>query len=299
MKDVTLRIYKERLLRALVYIQQHLDEEIELEALARVSHFSPYHFHRIFRGMMGESVKEHIRRLRLERAAVHLKHSRRSVTRIAFESGYESHEAFTRAFRLMFGESPSGFRARRGTALFIETPSGVHFRANGRVNQFRTSTKGWKTMDVRIKRVEPMRVAFVRHVGPYIACGKAWEALCEWAGRKGLLVPGATFLGLSYDDPGVTPEEKLRYDACLVVDDGVEAEGDVGIQEIHGGEYAVITHKGPYENLNKTYARIMGEWLPRSGREASANPSFEKYLNFPDDTAPEDLVTEIHVPLAE
>ena len=99
------------MLRVLLHIQRNLDEETPLEDLARVAAFSPYHFHRIFRGMLGESVKEHIRRLRLERSAMRLKHSDTPVTMIAFEAGYESHEAFTRAFRSMRGMTPSQFRS--------------------------------------------------------------------------------------------------------------------------------------------------------------------------------------------
>src|SRR5438552_3450011 len=110
MKSRTEETYKERVLRVLLYIQQHLDETIELDELARVAHFSPYHFHRLFRGMVGESVMEHVRRLRLERAAHRLKFTDQPVTRIAFEAGYETHEAFSRAFRATFEQSPSQFR---------------------------------------------------------------------------------------------------------------------------------------------------------------------------------------------
>src|SRR5437773_11110991 len=110
MRSQTEQAYKERLLRVLVYIQQHLDETIALDDLARVAHFSPYHFHRLFRGMVGESVMEHVRRLRLERAAHRLKFTDEPVTRIAFQAGYETHEAFSRAFRGMFDQSPSQFR---------------------------------------------------------------------------------------------------------------------------------------------------------------------------------------------
>jgi len=69
MRAETEQSYKERVLRVLMYIHSHLDETMSLEDLAGIAHFSPFHFHRIFRGMTGESVKEHIRRLRLERAA--------------------------------------------------------------------------------------------------------------------------------------------------------------------------------------------------------------------------------------
>ena len=111
MKDATIETYSERVLRALQHIQGHLDESLELDELARAACFSPYHFHRVFRAMAGEPVQEHIRRLRLERAAQRLKLQDRSVTDIAFEAGYESHEAFTRAFHAMFGMAPLQFRA--------------------------------------------------------------------------------------------------------------------------------------------------------------------------------------------
>jgi len=94
--------YHERILRVQLYIQKHLDEVLSLEELARMACFSPVHFHRIFRGILGESVKEHIRRLRLDRAALQLKGTDEPVTRVAFGAGYQTHESFSRAFRAMF-----------------------------------------------------------------------------------------------------------------------------------------------------------------------------------------------------
>ena len=108
-------------------------------------------------------------------------------------------------------------------------------------------------MDVTICRRDPMRVAFIRHVGPYDQCGKAWERLCEWAGPNGLMGPGAEMLGVCYDDPDVTPPERIRYDACITVQPGVAAEGDVGVQTLAGGTYARFTHHGPYDRLGEIY----------------------------------------------
>src|SRR6058998_1730991 len=132
MRAQTEQSYKERVLRVLVFIQQHLDETIELDDLARVAHFSPWHFHRLFRGMVGESVMEHVRRLRLERAAHRLKFGDQPVTRIAFEAGYETHEAFSRAFRAMFDHSPSEFRDSHHVMPVRSSPSNVHFATDGK-----------------------------------------------------------------------------------------------------------------------------------------------------------------------
>ncbi|HEY1375897.1 MAG TPA: GyrI-like domain-containing protein [Gemmataceae bacterium] len=297
MRPDTEHAYKERVLRTLVYIQNHLDEAITLDELAAVAFFSPYHFHRVFRGMVGESVMEHVRRLRLERAAHRLKYTDQPVTRIAFDAGYETHEAFTRAFAALFGTPPSQFRAAHRTVPAAAAPSGVHYAPDGRLDDFQPFQSGGPPMDVRIETVPPMRVAFIRHVGPYIGVGPTWGRLFAWAGPRGLTrVP--RMLGLCHDDPDVTPPDKLRYDACLVVDESVRPEGDVGVQDVGGGEYAVATHRGPYEALGQTYARLSGEWLPASGRELRSSPPFEVYLNSPQTTAPADLLTEIYLPLA-
>ena len=296
MKESTQKLYEERLLRVLVFIQQHLDEPMPLEDLARVAHFSPYHFHRIFRGMVGESLKEHIRRLRLERAALRLKHSDRSVLEIALEAGFQTHESFTRAFGSLLGCSPSQFRSNN--AAGFNTP-GVHYQ-NGDIDARNLTfalNSGGTTMDVKIERLQPLRVAFVRHVGPYNEVGQAWEKVCAKLGSEGLIGPDSRFIGVCYDDPEVTPPEKIRYDACVTVDEDFEAEGEVGVQTLPGGDFAVVTHMGPYERLSETYAALYGQWLPKSGRELRSEPSLEFYINTPDGTDPEDLLTDIYAPL--
>ncbi|MCP4250123.1 MAG: AraC family transcriptional regulator [bacterium] len=297
MRAQTHESYQERILRVLVHIQGHLDEALCLEELAGVAHFSPYHFHRVFAGMVGEGVKEHVRRLRLERAAYRLKATDHPVTRIAFEAGYETHESFTRAFKARFAKSPSQFREVHRVLPLPESPSGVHFAADGQVERFDPVSAGGAPMDVEIKKLDAKRVAFIRHVGPYNEVGATWQKLCAWAGPKGLLGPQSAFVGLCHDDPDVTPPDKIRYDACVAVGEGVTPEGEVGVQEIAGGDYAMTVHHGPYEKLGQTYAGMCGQWLPGSGREMRSAPSFELYLNSPMNTAREDLLTEVHVPL--
>ena len=137
------------------------------------------------------------------------------------------------------------------------------------------------------------------HVGPYGEVGVAWGKLMSWAGRQGLLRGRPTILGIVHDDPDVTPPDKIRYDACLVVNGAIQAEGEIGVHEIGGGEFAVTTHRGPYNTLSDTYARLLGQWLPASGRELVSTPGFEIYRNSPTDTAPPDLVTDIYIPLAQ
>jgi AraC family transcriptional regulator len=296
MKKSTEQLYRERILQVLVFIQRNLDDELPLEAFARVTHFSPYHFHRVFRGIVGESLQEHIRRLRLERAAMRLKYTGWTVLEIALEAGYETHEAFTRAFRALYDCCPSRFRLDKGLLAKAST-AGVHYREDGSIDSDLQLPLGGDTMDVRIERLEPLHVAFVRHVGPYNQVQAAWEKLCMRLGREGRLDAGAKFIGVCYDDPEVTPPEKVRYDACVTVDEDFIPAEEVGVQTLADGEYAVVTHAGPYDALGQTYAKLFGQWLPHSGRELRSQPSLEFYLNDPESTEPADLLTDIYAPL--
>ena len=152
-------------------------------------------------------------------------------------------------------------------------------------------------MKVEVKEIQPIRVAFVRHVGPYNQCGTAWEKLCAWAGPKGYFQPGVQFIGLTYDDPEVTEPDKIRYDACITVDESCRPEGDIGVQCIEGGLYAMTTHHGSYSKMNHTYAALCGRWIPQQGYEIRSLPGFEVYLNDPNSTPEAELLTDIHVPI--
>ncbi len=296
-RDSTLRFYKERLLRVLVHIQQHLDDPLPLKQLARLACLAPCHFHHVFTGMLGESLASHIRRLRLERAAWRLKLSRIPVVQIALEAGYDSHEAFSRAFRHNFKISPSQFRRNHGVVYELPAYSRVHYRAEPELANFRARPGREKTMNVSIKRLRPMRVAFMRHIGPYNEVGQIWEKFTMFLGKEGLIGGDTQFVGICHDDPAVTPPAKVRYDACVTVDGEFQPQGEIGVQVVPGGDYAVMTHFGPYQELGRSYATLLGQWLPRSNRKLRATPCFEVYLNSPENTAPEDLVTDLYAPL--
>lgn len=296
-RPATAADYHERILRVLVHIQSHLDDAICIDDLARIACFSPFHFHHVFSGMVGEGVMEHIRRLRLERAAARLTTTDNAVVGIAFEAGFESHEAFSRAFKSMFGVSPTEFRSSRRAAPPPLAVSGVHFDPSGRLKTF-IPVKGDNSMQVNVENFTPRRVAFMRHIGPYQDVGATWQRLMAWAGPRGIFGPDTQMLGLAYDNPQVTPADKLRYDACVTVGAGVQPQGEVGVQEIAGGDYAVALHVGPYEQLHHTYSRLFGQWLPASGRAPRDLPCVERYLNSPMNASPEQLQTQVCVPIS-
>ncbi len=265
-------------------LEERLDEDVPLEELASAAHYSMFHFHRLFRGLTGETVRERVRRLRLERAAHHLSHSETDILRVALDAGYDSHEAFTRAFKKRFEVTPSVFRTERRA---LHSP--------------RTEATENTDMNIEIRRQPPVHIASVRHVGPYSEVGKAWAALMKWGWTKMMFGKPETF-GLCFDDPEVTPTEHVRYEACMVVDGKTKVKGDVTLKELSGGDFAVALHEGPYDQIGSTYAELFAHVArePVGGKQWRLGdpPSREVYLNDPRKTKPQDLRTEIWMPVS-
>jgi len=212
MRASTLQTYRERILRVLVYIQEHLDDELALERLAVLAHFSPYHFHRIFTGLVGEALKDHIRRLRMERAAFRLIHTADRVTDIALGAGYDSLEAFSRRFRTVFGASPTAFRARHAEAWKLPAPGRVHWGEEVGGDALGAGSGGSDAVELGTLEFPSRTIVFARHVGPYHEAVGIWERLRDTLGAV-----RSTPFGICYDDPTITPADKLRYDACVEV----------------------------------------------------------------------------------
>jgi AraC family transcriptional regulator len=288
-KTSTKRDYRERINRVLFHVERHLDEPMGLQELAKVACFSPYHFHRIFTAFTGEPLGDFIRRLRLERSAMHLLYLDAPITEIGLSAGYETPAAYARAFQAHFGMSPSAYREQ--IREYSDPDVGL-------LSLVDHEGEEETAMKPEIRHVAPLSVLFVRRTGPYDqSSGEAFGILCQFAGPRGLLGPGARFIGVSHDSPNVTDSSKFRYDACITIDHEVKAEGEVGQKTLAGGKYAVFLHGGPYEQFSKTYDQIFKGWLPASGEQLRDEPCFEVYLNSPDKAKPEDLRTEIWLPL--
>lgn len=289
MNERTRQDYEERILRVQMHIQKHLDRQLGIEELAGVACFSPWHFNRIFRAMTGESLMDYARRLKLERSAWDLKYTALAVTEIAFDAGYENHESFSRAFKKKFGVPPKEYRVS-GSHLYLSPDNGMF--PDGSIKRY-----GGSKMEVRIETLDEITVASVRHTGSYFECGIAWQKLCSNEDvMKNALLPHLC-VGVCYDDPDITEKDKIRYDACIRVNDDYEPEPGIIKQKIMGGIFAILTHKGSYDGLHDCYKWLYGEWLPSSGYEPGIAPSLEIYRNSPETTPAEELVTDICIPL--
>lgn len=155
-------------------------------------------------------------------------------------------------------------------------------------------------LEVNIRHVDPKRVAAIRHTGPYQEIGACFQRIMGWAFSKGCIGPETRILALYYDHPAEVPAAELRSAACVTAGQGFTGDPAAGVEaiDVEGGDYGVATFKGPYDQLELAYDWLFGQWLPQSGREPSDRPCVEVYLNNPQDTKPEDLLTEIYLPLA-
>jgi AraC family transcriptional regulator len=271
--------HRARIARVLRLLEANLDRELGIDELARAAAYARHHFHRVFRGVTGESVAGHLRRLRLERAARRLRQGT-AVTGAALEAGFTAPEAFTRAFAQHFGVPPVAYKGEPSPRVAALDPAAPAPR-------------------VELRHEPAVPVLAVRTLGSYAAVGQGFAALMGAAAQAGLLRGPPRLYGLCHDDPDVTAEHQLRFDACLAVAPDTPAPaGDALVaRAVPGGRYAVAVHRGPYTTLSQTYLALIGRWLPTTAHALHDEPVVEVYLDDPRTTAAEDLRTEVRVRL--
>ncbi|PRH86640.1 AraC family transcriptional regulator [Labrys okinawensis] len=283
--------YAARIERVMSHIADHLDDRLELDDLSDIACFSPYHFHRVFVAVTGETVAEAVRRLRLHRAAVELNRSQHTLARIASRAGYGSVAAFTRAFAASHGLPPAAYRRAGRDLRPVSQQSGS--QAMTRATALRSALH----YDVTIETVPRLRLVTLPHRGDYQKIGASFERLFAWAGGHGLLRPGVRLIGIYYDDPDSKPVADLRSEAGLSVPEDSPLGPDMVWREVGGGSVARLVHKGPYADLDVAYAFLYHSWLPHSGRQPGDAPCFEEYLNDPRSAPPSEWLTAVNLPL--
>lgn len=275
--------YRKQINIIIEYINNHLDGPIELAKLAEISHFSPYHFHRITRAFMGEPIGAYIVRIRLETAARLIRYTELPVSEIAYRVGYDVPASLSKSFKQQYGISPMEYRNNKDFTI-MQTEK----------KDMPVNIKGPKVSDIPAKRV--IYIKLTGKYGDLDFCG-SWQRLWQFVKEHKLFSLGIEHIAIYHDDPKVTEGDKLRTDICLVVKKEAKPQGDIGVKEIKAGRFAMFLYQGPYSNLDAVYDTIYGKLLPESGLQLRDYPCYEKYLNNPEKTKPEKLKTEIYVPV--
>lgn len=296
--------YEEILLPVLLYCEEHLAEPLSLVEMAEVAGFSPHHFHRVFRHVTGENPKEYLRRLRLERAVYRMKVSPDNVLQIALESGFATPETFTRAFVRRFGMSPSHFRAVLRTYRECADVTGSRTFEGFTDDTPLTLRFDVGSEPVSVIRAPAQHLLFVRHLGyeslladreSFLAL---WDDLFAYADLHGIPYRPEVLVGITHDDPYVTDEPRIRFDACVPVAGPMTPAHPVGYRRLPAEMCVTRRHTGGLEEVAKTFAYIGVEWLPSDGYGLRAAAPFEVYHCMRDgDGRLKQVYTDAFVPL--
>jgi AraC family transcriptional regulator len=325
--------YVSRINRALDYIQDNLHRPLSLGEIARAAAFSPYHFHRIFGAIVGETLNQFIQRVRVEKAgAMLMGNPKKSITEVALDCGFSGSASFARAFREAYGMSASQWRegGHRDFRKIRKTDGkiGKQSRKDGKESN---SGRGYldgvnrdaganqpgvptthpersdsmsiaKDVRVEVRDMPEMTVAYVRHIGPYMGDGELfkglWARLMTWAGPRNLLrQPDLRCLSVYHDDPEITDESRLRTSVCITVPPDTKVEGEIGKMTIPGGRYAAARFELDESEFGQAWQYVFGTWLPQSGYQPDDRPAFELCLNNPEEHPEGKHIVEICIPV--
>jgi len=278
--------YRDRVARVVAAIVSDPTAARSLDEFAAIAHFSPFHFHRIYRGVTGETVAATVRRLRLARAAQLLAAGVETVTQVAIAVGYDSPQAFSRAFRDFAGMAPRAFQDQRGLA-------GLGFASPPPATDAGTA----RELAVEVITRAPQRVHALVHRGPASTIPHTWWRLMQIA--SGWPVRGCMGMATGDGDEGTeSPDRGFVYHAAVALEgDPPQATEFVPI-ELAGGRYAQHTLTGPYTQINAAVSALYAAWLPQSGFEPDDRPVLEVYHS-PFDTPPQDLRTDLLIPIRD
>jgi AraC family transcriptional regulator len=291
-------LYVQRINRVIDYVRDHLTEDLSLETLAKVAYFSPFHFHRLFKTLTGETVNDFTTRLRLERAVALIRAApKKPVLEAALEAGFTSAPVFSRAFKKQYGISPRAW----------DRNSALQQRKNGQVLEgFPYYTQAMldavadsgefevKVRDLPVQRLATVRVFHSYTPEPMIA---AYLRLMGWYQARGGRLSQTTVYGMSQDDPDVTPLELCRYDYSLLVPDGWTGENEIVVREFPACRIASIHYAGDIYGVARAWQYLFRYWLPRSRYQPDNLPALEIFRRLPEEIGWETFDLECAVPV--
>ncbi len=275
--------YLKKLNAVVEYINSNLDKKISILKLAEISHLSPFHFHRIMKGLLGEPIGNYITRTRVQTAALLIRYTDLEIQDIAHNVGYEKPSSLNKIFKQYYNISPTEYRANK--YITLSEPVFKDFNI--------------ELQPPNILEIQDMEVIYINITGKYgnDHYQKAWMELGSFVGENNIDTKNMESFGISHDDPNVTDDEKCRYDACLTICKPVKPQGKIGVKQIAGGKFAVFSYRGSYDNWGEVYDVIYDKWLINSEYNLRNVPIMEKYLDGPDQSAAKELDLEIYLPI--
>lgn len=283
MKTTNKTHYEEQLNKVIEYIHNNLDTNISVKILAEISNFSPFHFHRITKALLGEPIGAYISRTRIETAAKMIRYSNLDIEQIAYSVGFETPSSLSKKFKSHFGVTPTAYRKNKSYTLKPK-----------QIMEITLNIKKPKFEDI-----PQQECIYYRMHGSYqtLDYQGAWEKLWGQVKAQKLFTKGIEMIGIPHDDPKVTEETKIRYDACLIIHKEAQPSGEIGTKTLNGGKFAVFLYQGSYKHFEQVYDYMFNDWLLNSNYELRDEPVRERYISDPNRVAEDKLKTAFYIPI--
>lgn len=285
--------YQTRMRRVLDYLDRHLDCDLDLETVSCVAAFSKFHFQRQFAATFGLSVHRYVQLARMKRASYQLAYrDAQSVTNIAMDAGYEAPDAFARAFRQRFGQSPSSFRKSPNWEPW--------FAAFGPLDDARNKIMQttYTPDDVTIRDVPSTRVAIMEHRGDPATIGATIQRFIAWRKAAGLPPKTSPTFNVWRSERRPASPADYSVDLCVGTDQPIDPNDvQIKIGEIPGGRCAVLRVVGYTDNLEPAALYLYRDWLPASGEEPRDFPIYCQRLSFFPEVPEHETIAELFLPL--
>jgi len=281
--------YAARLNPVIDYINENLDQVLSLEKMAKIACYSQFHFHRLFRTVIGETINKYIQRLRVEKAAVQLiLNPKKTITEIALDCGFSSSQSLAKVFNHYFKMSASKWRTNHFNISKIEhTSSKIREETDLLFHYYYHQKKANNMYEpkVQIKNLPDMHVAYVRHIGSYIGNSELFRELLrklfKWGSARELFNASTKVIALYNDVCGITEDSKLQLSVCATVPENTITAGNIGKLCIKGGRYAVFHFELLEDEIEAAWLFVYGDWLPESDYQPDDKPAFEILHNDP------------------
>ena len=248
----------DRLNYTIEYIEANLDKDIHLEFLASKFALSKYHFHRIFKALIGDPPFRYIEKRRLSGAATELIETNRRIIDIAFDYGFNSHESFIRSFKKKYSLTPSQFRKTKPDFRFHEKcPIGsIELKLE----------KGKVKLNPDILHKSSFSIAGLTYSGHDTnEIFDLWQTFWLMVQEGKIILDNRGCLGACLHDIDMRNNEVFVYYAGVEQNQSLDIPKAMQSATIPGSTYAVFKHKGPISEIEQTYDRIYGSWFPRTG----------------------------------
>lgn len=278
----------ERYKNLLRFIDENFKEDIDIEKIEEISHYSYRNINRIFQSLQHETIGKHIKRIRLEKAAEYLKYTNQQVSDIAINVGFSDVSSFSKAFKKRFNCSPLSFRQT------IETNEKINIEVIG------NSTR--ETISFSIKTLPKFEILYLEHKGNYNnirAIEKTWDIFIKYCNKKKLISDESIFFSETLDDDKITDDFQCRTNVAMILNKTLDfVPKDLFQIKTHTAQkYAKFIHIGATEKLEKTYNKIYGSWLTDVQLEFGDKPTLEFYVNHHENISEENFITEIYIPI--